>query len=346
MRQFSLSLLLVCFVAGVSAQVGGQGAFEFLKMPVSARATALGGSFITVMDDDPTVGIENPSLLNPSMSNKLGMSYNSHFAGINNGAISYARHFDTIGSTSLAVQFIDYGKFDETDAGGNLIGEFTASEFAVTAGYARKLDSSFSVGGNVKFIYSSLYSYVGMGGAVDLSANYSIPEQSFLVTLLMKNIGYQFLTYTDGERESLPFEIQAGVSKKFKNMPFRFNLLLHHLNNFNLSYENPNEVNSGNFFDEEENQTGGGFGDELSRHLTIGVEFLPSKNFHVRMAYNFQRRKEMVLDNRPGGVGLSWGFGFKISKLHFNYARSTYHLAGSPNHFTVVTKISDWSKKS
>lgn len=344
-----ITLLIGALIGIVSysvAQVGGQGAFEFLRMPVSARATALGGSFITVMDDDPTVGIENPSLLNEGMTNKLGLSYNSHFAGINNGTISYARHFENIGSTSMAVQFIDYGTFEETDAGGNLIGEFGANEFAVTMGYARKLDSSFSVGGNLKYVYSSLYNYVGMGLAVDLSANYLIEEQSFLATILIKNMGYQFFTYTDGERESLPFEIQAGISKQFKNMPFRFNILLHHLNNFNLAYENPNATNSGNFFDEEENNNSGGFGDELSRHLTIGVEFIPSKNFHVRAAYNFQRRKEMVLDNRPGGVGLSWGFGFRISKLRFSYARSTYHLTGSPNHFTVVTKISDWAKKS
>jgi hypothetical protein len=52
----------------------------------------------------------------------------------------------------------------------------------------------------------------------------------------------------------------------------------------------------------------------------------------------------MVYDENPGTVGFSWGFGLKISKLHFSYARSAYHLAGSPNQFTVLTRFSDWGK--
>ena len=37
--------------------------------------------------------------------------------------------------------------------------------------------------------------------------------------------------------------------------------------------------------------------------------------------------------------------GIRISKFHFNYARSAYHLAGSPNYISVTTNFSDFYKK-
>ena len=80
--------------------------------------------------------------------------------------------------------------------------------------------------------------------------------------------------------------------------------------------------------------------------MIFGVEFLPTKNFSVRFGYNFKRRKELLITSKPGGAGLSWGVGFKISKFHFNYGRATYHLAGPSNHFSINTNLSDFYKKS
>ena len=43
--------------------------------------------------------------------------------------------------------------------------------------------------------------------------------------------------------------------------------------------------------------------------------------------------------------GFSWGIGIRISKFHFSYARSAYHLAGSPNYITLTTNLSDFFVK-
>jgi len=80
------------------------------------------------------------------------------------------------------------------------------------------------------------------------------------------------------------------------------------------------------------------------RHLIIGAEFALARNFYLRMGYNYQRRKELRVASRISTVGFSWGFGMRISKFHFSYARATYHLAGSPNIITITTNLSDFKK--
>ncbi|MDE6218189.1 MAG: hypothetical protein K2F64_04225, partial [Muribaculaceae bacterium] len=51
---------------GVSAQYG-RSAYDFLNIPTSAHATALGGSAIALVDDDLTLADQNPALLGPEI---------------------------------------------------------------------------------------------------------------------------------------------------------------------------------------------------------------------------------------------------------------------------------------
>src|SRR5690606_37289409 len=141
---------------------------------------------------------------------------------------------------NLGIKYVDYGTFQETDVIGNNLGEFTAGEYAFVASYGRELDSNFSVGANLKFIYSALVDYYSTGAAVDLAATYRNLDNGFTAAFLIKNIGTQLTTYAV-ERENLPFELQLGISKRFENVPVRLGLIAHNLNNWDLTYKNPNE---------------------------------------------------------------------------------------------------------
>lgn len=346
MKSISIILFLVFSLVYESmAQIGGDYVFNFIDLPATARITGMGGNLIAFKDDDPGQAADNPSLLNPEMDRTLVMSYNKHFADINNGFVSYT--FDhKIGTFNTAIKYIDYGSFRETDAGNNELGSFSANELMFLAGMGKQLDSSFSVGANVKFIYSNLYLYSSSGMAIDLSATYQISKVNFSAVLLVKNMGFQFSPYIAGQQEPLPFDVQMGISKKFANMPFRFSLVIHQIAKGKLTYPAANQATSSTFGDEPSSTYSGNTLDNVMRHVIIGTEFIPSKNFNIRIAYNFQQRREMVYEEKEGAVGLSWGFGLRISKLHISYARSAYHLAGSPNHFTILTRFDDWKKKS
>ncbi len=75
------------------------------------------------------------------------------------------------------------------------------------------------------------------------------------------------------------------------------------------------------------------------RHLVIGGEFMPTRNFSLRVGYNYRRRQEMKINSKLGTVGFSWGLAFRVSRFHFSYSRSAYHLVGSPNYITISTNL-------
>ena len=78
--------------------------------------------------------------------------------------------------------------------------------------------------------------------------------------------------------------------------------------------------------------------------IVIGAEFSLAKNLYLRAGYNYRRRQEMIIDSKTSTVGFSWGFGVKISKFHFSYGRSKYHLAGSPNFFSISTNLESFNR--
>ncbi|MCD4679492.1 MAG: hypothetical protein K8S00_03800 [Bacteroidales bacterium] len=196
-------------------------------------------------------------------------------------------------------------------------------------------------------IYSSLESYTSFGIAVDVAGTYYNPKNKFCISLIGKNIGSQLKSYRSNNSEPLPFEIQLALSKKLEHVPFRYSLILTHLEKWDLTYDDPNDrSNIDPITNEEipENKLED-FADKVMRHIVIGGEFMPFKNFSVRFGYNYQRRKELKVDTRTSTVGFSWGIGFRIKKFQFNYSRATYHLVGSPNYITISTNLSDFIRK-
>lgn len=329
--------------------MGGNNTFEFLNLTNSARVAAMGGDFLTIKDDDITLALSNPSLISKEMNNQLAFSFVDYFSEINLGFVSYSKTFKKAGSFVASMQYANYGKFTRADAAGLTYDEFHASEYALNIGWGRELAKNFSIGSNLKGIYSILDTYKSNGIAVDVAGTYLSDNKQFCSSLIFKNIGRQLRPYIEGNIEPIPFEIQLGLSKKLDKAPFRFSVLANNLEKWNLTYEDPNNPKlttdplTGEKIPDKKLQN---FSDKLMRHVVIGGEFVPSKNFNIRFGYNYQKRKELQVESKVGMIGFSWGFGIRISKFHISYGRDTYHLAGAPNHITITTNLSGFSKKS
>jgi hypothetical protein len=246
------------------------------------------------------------------------------------------------------MQYIDYGKFQEADDAGVQYGSFHAGEYALNIGWGRKLTPLWAIGSNLKFIYSSLEAYNSFGMAVDVAGSYFSKDGMFDASLLFKNIGYQIVSYSTGNHEPLPFEIQAGLSKKFLHLPFRLIALFTHLEKWDVRYDNP--VNPAGGVDPitgEPNKISSvdQFADNLMRHIIVGGEITIAKVLSLQGSYNYQRRKEMTIPSKLSTVGFSWGIGLHVKQFTFSYARSAYHLVGSPNFITVMVDMDGFGKK-
>ncbi len=328
-------------------QDAGSQTFGFLNLSNSARIAALGGNFLAIKDNDITLTPVNPSLISSEMHNSLAFSAVDYFSDINYGFASYGRTFGNTGTFVGTLQFIDYGQFKNADVTGTTYGNFAANEMALNIGWGRDLDSNFSIGANLKGIYSSFDTYTSSGIAVDVASTYSVPEKRFAISLIASNIGMQLQRYRAGDREPLPFELRLGLSKRLEHLPLRISVLFTHLEKWDLTYDDPLAVETDPITGAVKEKSGvSDFADKFMRHVIIGAEFQPIKALSLRLGYNYQRRQEMKVESKLSTIGFSWGIGLQISKFNFSYARSAQHLVGSPNYFTITTNLDTFKRRA
>lgn len=341
--------LLCVLILGLQmqAQLGGTQSYLTLDLPNSTRVSALGGRFISVLDDDLGMAITNPALLDSSDTRQLAMNYAALFSDVGMASASYAHHQSGIGTFSASLNYLGYGDFTERDEFNNELGTFNASDFYVQFGYGRQMDSLFRLGANLKFIQSQLANYSSSALAVDLAAAYLSKNKDFSMGLLVRNVGTQLGSFVEGAQEPLPFGIDLGMTKRLSKSPLRMTVTLSDLQQWDLSYTDPADIGqtdplTGEPIPVEEAD----FATKALLHLNASMEFLLGKNFHLRAGYDFRRRNELALNDKPGGAGLSWGLGLKISKLHLSYGRVIFNQAGATNHIGLGLRWADFSKKA
>ncbi|MEX0987167.1 MAG: type IX secretion system protein PorQ [Bacteroidales bacterium] len=340
MKKIQVFILVFFLSFPLLAQRGGESVYSFLQLTNAARVAALGGENVSINDNDINLVFHNPALLNANMDQHFNLNYINYFAGVNYGYTSYAFEKEGIGTFAGGIHYVDYGTFERADEYGNFGGTFRASEYALNLIYSRTLiDSVLSAGVNVKPLFSVYEQYTSLGLVTDIGLLYTSYGTNTSAGLVLKNMGLQISSFS-GTRERVPFEIQAGFTQGLAHAPFRFSILFQHLERWDLTYET--ESDDSFFFGGEapENNRFDMFADKFMRHAIFCVELLLGENFHFDFGYNYKRRQEMKMNSWPGMVGFSWGFGFRISRFHIAYGRSTYHLAGGTNHFSMTTDLS------
>ncbi len=340
MRYYLFTLLLVVAPLFATAQVGGISAYEFLNLPASATVAAMGGHHIALLDDDLSLAARNPSLLNEQMHQRFALSHAFHPAGISNSSLAYGHYQDKLKMTFQGgLQFSSYGSdLVRRDNTGLALGTFSASDYALTVGAARRFENRLSVGANLKLVSSQLAGYSSIGLAADLAVHYVDTTGRFGITLLARNAGRQISTYDPATgQEPLPFELQIGINRELKYLPFRFSLIYRYLDRWNVLFDDPEAENESIFlaFGEEETQRGAGavFLDNLARHFVFNGELLIGKqrNLRLRFGYNHGLRRELRLTDFRSGAGYSFGFAFRTNRFSIAYGRTTYHLGGGVN---------------
>ena len=344
-----IALLLAVIIATsmqTIGQSGGDYAFPFIDLPYGARSAALTGDYISVKDGDINIGVNNPSLLYTAMTGKVSLSQSLITGGINIGMTSFGFDVRKLGTISTYVKYVNYGKFQRTSINGIDEGTFRPFEMVTGAGIGRKLNERLSIGGNLNVIFSQLEAYTSLGASIDFSGTYYDEDKQFLVTAMAKHIGVQFKSFANnGNRGSLPTEVQAAVSYKLPHAPFRLSLLAHHLNNWDLTYNDPSLVPT---IDALTGDTvpvpRASFGEKLARHFSYQIEAPISEKFHLRVGFDYNRRKTLALEQRPGAAGFSFGTGLYFRRFNLDYAFLVYSVAGFNHQITLSINTRDWRR--
>lgn len=279
--------------------------YNFLRLPVSAHAAALGGDNISIIEDDESMIFNNPALLSSVSDKTINLNYMNYMSGANTASASFNRIIKERASVAASAQFVDYGKMKETDENNIQTGEFSAKDISIAGYFSYMLTDRLAGGITAKFITSYIGDYNSIAMGVDLGLNYYDPEKEWSVSLVAKNLGGQMKAYDD-QYDHMPIDIQLGASKRFAHMPFRISATLVDLNHLDYKFIN---------------------------HLVAGVDIIISPTIWVGAGYNFRRANEMKITETDGesshGAGLSFGAGINLERFKLNLAYGKYHVSSS-----------------
>ena len=304
MRKLFLFILLAVTTTIAVAQES-QTEYNFLRLPISAHAAALGGENITLIEDDASLIFHNPALLSSVSDKTIGLGYMNYMSGVNAASASFNRIVKDKASWAVSAQYVDYGKMKQVDENNVQLGEFSAKDIAVAGSFSYMLGKNFVGGITAKLITSYIGDYNSIGMGVDLGINYYDPDSEWSISAVAKNLGGQLKAY-DEEYEKMPIDLQMGVTKQFANMPFRLSLTLVNLNNWDVNFK---------------------------EHIVGGAEIILS-NIWIGAGYNFRRASEMKIQGSDDsasshGAGLTLGAGLNLERFHLNLAYGKYHVSSS-----------------
>jgi len=324
--------------AGAYAQVtGGQFAMQFLQMPNSPHISALGGINVSHPDQDVSFALQNPALARPSLHNQLSLNYNSYYAGIKIMNLNYGYHAEKIQTSfALGIQYLNYGDFVQTDNIGNTSGNFRANDYAITLAASRQYKERWRYGAALKWAHSSLDANTASAVLADVGVNYVDTANNLTIGAVAKNIGFMTKAYTANGTEPLPFDLQLGISKRFKHLPLRLMATVHHLYEWDIRYNNPADIETNSLLGTADTTNAGAksyFADKLFRHFIFDAEITLAKRVTVIVGYNHLRRSELSIKDKPAMAGFSFGASIWLNKFQVHYARSYYHIAGAYNEF-------------
>lgn len=313
--------------------------YAVYDIPSSARTAALGMDFAAVDDADLSLAIDNPSLLGDWCQARVGLSYVNLFDGANAGTVAAGFHHKTLGNFVAGLRFVTFGEFNGYDETETSTGTFRASDYIFSLGWSFHIDSSFALGVTLKPVLSQYEDYTSSALALDVAGTYRSPSRAFCATLMARNVGAQFDSY-DHTVEKTPFHLDAGLSYKLEQAPFRFYVQIADMQRWNLAYYDTLHLAS-----EYDPYTGvstkqsafSKFADNLFRHVNVAVELCVAHKFYARVGYSYRQTQEMAADSRTNInlSGFSYGVGLRAKRFEFAYARNNYHLGQSPNYLTL-----------
>lgn len=292
-----------------------------MRLPPSPQLTALGGVNTSVCSADVGMAMNNPALLKKDMHTQLATVFNNFYAGINTYHLSFAYYKEKLQTNfALGITYFDYGKITETDAAGNIRGNLQPVDWVVQLAASHNYLEKWNYGLTLKFISSNYGIYRSNGIAADAGILYSDTANLFSFSLLVKNMGTQLKKYAGTRAEDLPFDLQAGITKKLRHAPLSFSVTAQRMHQLDIRYNDP-VFNAGTGI----NQNGNFFLDKLFRHFVFAAQVYPVPQIEFTIGYNHLRRQELNISNTMNGLnGFSLGAGMLVKKIQIRYARAFY----------------------
>lgn len=206
----------------------------FLTITPDSRSAGIGDAGVALFSPDAnSISWNMANLVNAENKTGFSLSYAPWLRQlVNDVGFSYLSGYSKMGKNSAvagAIRYFSLGNINFTDWEGNPTGNFNPNEFSLEGGYSTRFNEKFSMGVNLRFIYSNIAGNrvlngismkPGYAGAGDVSLLYKTKvkvkgkEDGLNFGLNIQNIGSK-MTYTNKEnRDFIPTNLKIGAGWK------------------------------------------------------------------------------------------------------------------------------------
>lgn len=186
------ALLILFGGSGFAAdftKAGSVGA-QFLKIGVGSRYMGLGEASVAVVNDAYSLYWNPAGLANIEGTNVTFTNVN-WITDVTLNYVGIGTRVEDFGSIGFAATLLSMGEMevttiDDPDGTGEM---FSASSFALSAGYARFLTTRLAFGASIKYVYEKIYRETSGGFAFDFGTQLHTGFKSLRLGMNISNLG-------------------------------------------------------------------------------------------------------------------------------------------------------------
>lgn len=341
MRKLYILILFLYMQPSAAQVLGGKNVFSFLDLPVAPQLAALGNVNVSQQNNDIALAALNPALLRETMHQHLELNYTNYFADVQYAHCLFGYYAGKLKTTFAgSIQYVNYGSITQTDAAGNIQGSFKPRDLSVQLTMSRQYLERWHYGVTLQYIRSGYQQYHSTGLGVNIGLTYQDTTNQWQAGFVAKNMGLQLSTYTAGNKEPLPFDLQIGVSKKLEHI--QLSATLHHIYQFDVRYADPAFEEGNIITNGDTTATGNKAADKIFRHFVLAAQWEIGRYVELTAGYNHLRRQELAEPQQKGLSGFSGGLGILTRKLQLRYTRSWYQRSAALNQLGINVPLKEW----
>jgi len=188
-------VVVLCVLAGAiqglaqNPNLGTSGA-QFLKIPISARAAAMGGAYAGVCQDATSV-FWNPAGIANVKTHSAHFSFTKWFDTFDVNAASYIYNGGQFGVVAVSMLMLGVDEMEvTTEFSPNGTGRFfDAQDLALGLSYGRNLTDRFRIGLTARYVQQRIWNETANGIAFDVGTQYQLAFRNLTIAMSMTNFG-------------------------------------------------------------------------------------------------------------------------------------------------------------
>ncbi len=321
-------------------------AVPFLRISPDARAGGMGDVGVATIPDANSNYWNQAKIPFATSNGEIGLNYTPWLKGLDLNDVylvsanGYGK-LDDLQAISGSIRYFSLGNIQFTDNSGNDLQTFRPREFAVDAGYSRKLSEKSGIGIALRYINSNLASGQSSGGSTYKTGTSVAADLSFFHDgsqggnvsglnwgIAMTNLGTK-ISYTNNASEKDYIPANLGLGAAYVNVFDESSKVTFALDINKLMVPTPPALGDSAGLADYYSQSvvsswftsfadaPGGFSEELKEYqISVGAEYSYNNQFFFRAGYFYENPSKGDRQYFTVGAGLNYNlFGLNFSYL-------------------------------